>query len=54
MTSNDHVVKKLDRVLTEQQAITVNYKRMDLRLENLETFAEQIGRKVGERFQRIT
>lgn len=36
LTSNDKVVGKLDKILTEQAAITGNYKNLDKRVEKLE------------------
>lgn len=52
LTSNDKVIKKLDQVLTEQKAITVNYKRLDQKVESLEIFAEMAAKKLHIEFQR--
>ncbi len=52
LNSNDRLAKKLDRILTEQQAITVNYKRLDQKVENLESFAEAVARALQIKFER--
>src|SRR3989338_8738241 len=53
LTSNDRLANKLDRILTEQQAITVNYKRVDQRVEYLESFSAQVAQKLGLVFERV-
>lgn len=53
LTSNDKVVKQLDRILTEQKAITVNYERLDSRMHNVEAFAEQAAQKLQIEFERV-
>jgi len=53
LNDNDKVVKKLNQILTEQQAITVNYKRLDHEVENLITFAEQAAKKLHIEFERV-
>ena len=51
LTSNDKVAGKIDHVLTEQQAITINYKRVDSRVDSLELFAKQAASKLGIKFE---
>ncbi len=53
LTSNDQLAVKLDRILTEQQAITVNYKRVDQRVDYLESFSAQVAQKLGLVFERM-
>ena len=53
LTSNDYIAKKLDRILTEQQAITVNYKRVDQKVEYLEDFAMIVAKKLDLKFERM-
>ncbi|MEW6610628.1 MAG: hypothetical protein AB1352_03335 [Patescibacteria group bacterium] len=54
LASNDRLAQKLDRILTEQQAITVNYKRVDQRLDYLESFSAQVAQKLGLAFERMS
>ena|SRR3989338_3168080 len=53
LTSNDKVIKKLDQVLTEQQVITINYRRLDHKVENLEDFAEKVSAKLRLDFEKV-
>jgi len=53
LTSEDKVIKKLDQVLTEQQAITINYKRLDQQVENLIDFAEKAAPKLDLEFKKV-
>ena len=41
LTDNDKLAKKLDRILVKQQSITVNYKRVDQKVEKLADFTEK-------------
>lgn len=40
LKSNDKVIKELKPLREEQQAIDENYKKLDERMDNVETFAE--------------
>lgn len=53
LNDNDKVIKKLDQVLTEQMAITVNYKRLDQQVENLIEFAEKAAKELHLDFERV-
>ncbi|NIR86339.1 hypothetical protein GWO13_01735, partial [Candidatus Bathyarchaeota archaeon] len=54
LTSNDKISKKLDQVLTEQKAITVNYQRVDQRVDRLEEFARQAAPKLDLEFEKAS
>lgn len=53
LTSNDKVIKELKPLREEQQAIDKNYKQLDKRMDNIETFAEETADKDGVEFQRV-
>lgn len=52
-TANDRLSRKLDLILTEQRAITVNYNRIDNKVANLERFAEKAAPKLQIKFERV-
>ena len=52
LTSNDKLSKKLDTILIEQKSISVNYKRVDTRLDNIEEYIDQADDKLGIGFDR--
>ncbi len=51
LKSNDKVIKELKPLREEQQAIDENYKKLDKRLDNVETFAEESAEIVGVEFK---
>ena len=52
LTLLDQQTKILDRILTEQQAITVNYKRLDHKVEYVQDYIEDADKKLEIGFER--
>jgi len=52
LKSNDKVIKELKPLREEQQAINQNYKKLDKRLDNVETFAEEAAKIEGIEFKK--
>ena len=52
LKSNDKVIKELKPLREEQQAIDENYKKLDERMDNVETFAEEAAEFVGIEFKK--
>ena len=52
LKSNDRVIKELKPLREEQQAINQNYKKLDKRLDKVETFAEEAAEIVGVEFKK--
>ena len=52
LKSNDKVIKELKPLREEQQAIDENYKKLDERMDNVETFAEEAAEIVGIQFKK--
>ncbi len=50
LKSNDKVIKELKPLREEQKAIDENYRTLDERLDNVETFAEETAKIVGVEF----
>jgi len=50
LKSNDKVIKELKPLREEQQAIDENYRTLDERMDNVETFAEEAAKVVGVEF----
>lgn len=53
LNSNDKLSKKLDRVFTEQVAITDNYQPVEGRVKNLEYYSEKVDQKLNLGFPRV-
>ena len=51
LKSNDKVIKELKPFKEEQQAIKQNYKKLDERLDKVETFAEESAERMGVQFK---
>ncbi len=52
LNDNDRVIKELKPLREEQQAINQNYKKLDKRLDKVETFAEEAAEIVGVEFKK--
>ena len=51
LKSNDKVIKELKPLREEQKAINQNYKKLEERLDSVETFAEESAEIVGIEFK---
>ena len=51
LKNNDKVIEELKPIREEQQAINQNYKKLDKRLDSVETFAEESAEIVGIEFK---
>jgi len=52
LKSNDKVIEELKPIREEQQATNQNYKKLDKRMDNIETFAEKAAETVGAEFKK--
>lgn len=50
LTSNDKLSGKLDKILTEQAAITMGFRRMEERVNYFETVLKTVAQKTGVQF----
>ncbi len=50
LKSNDKAIKELKLLREEQKAISQNYKKLDKRMDNVETFAEEAAEIVDIEF----